>query len=164
MKTQRAVRSYPDEAPDPDKHQPIFFTTREEKAQIELLRLLAHEDITIRKYVTKAVSEINFTHPLLKQLSGHLINAKLKVDTAAIIEYFSDKSERDSISKILFEVNQDISPEQIVTDCLKILKSKPLKERIQTLRAEIREKESKGQHPEVELNEVIKLQQELNEL
>ena len=164
MKTQRAVRSYPDEAPDPDKHQPIFFTTREEKAQIELLRLLAHEDITIRKYVTKAVSEINFTHPLLKQLSGHLINAKLKVDTAAIIEYFSDKSERDSISKILFEVNQDISPEQIVTDCLKILKSKPLKERIQTLRAEIREKETKGQDPEVELNEVIKLQQELNEL
>ena len=164
MKTQRAVRSYPDEAPDPDKHQPIFFTTREEKAQIELLRLLAHEDITIRKYVTKAVSDINFTHPLLKQLSGHLINAKLKVDTAAIIEYFSDKSERDSISKILFEVNQDIPPEQIVMDCLRILKSKPLKERIQILRAEIREKESKGQDPEVELNEVIKLQQELNEL
>ena len=69
-----------------------------------------------------------------------------------------------TLSKILFEVNQDIPPEQIVTDCLRILKSKPLKERIQTLRAEIREKETKGQDPEVELNEVIKLQQELNEL
>ena len=164
MKTQRSVPSYPIETPNSEISQPISFTTREDKAQIELLRLLIHKDFNIRKYVMDVVSEIEFTHPLLKQLLGYLIITKLKVDTAAIIEYFSDKSERDSISKILFEATQDIPPEQIVSDCVKILKSKPLKERIRELRMEIREKESNGHHPETELNEVIKLQQELNEL
>jgi len=164
MKTQRSTPSYPVETPNTEISEPISFTTREDKAQIELLQLLIHKDINVRKYVMDVVSEIEITHPLLKQLSEHLINTKLKVDTAAIIEYFSDKSERDSISKILFETKQDIPPEQIVADCLKILKSKPIKERIRELRMEIREKESEGHHPETELKEVIKLQQELNEL
>ena len=164
MKTQRLAPSYPVETSNAEISEPISFTTREDKAQIELLQLLIHKDINVRKYVMDVVSEIEITHPLLKQLSEHLINTKLKVDTAAIIEYFSDKSERDSISKILFETKQDIPPEQIVADCLKILKSKPIKERIRELRMEIREKESEGHHPETELKEVIKLQQELNEL
>tara|TARA_Y100000588_G_scaffold114113_1_gene125251 strand:+ start:5059 stop:6810 length:1752 start_codon:yes stop_codon:yes gene_type:complete len=164
MKTQHLAPSYPVETSNAEISEPIFFTTREDKAQIELLQLLIHKDIKVRKYVMDVVSEIEITHPLLKQLSEHLINTKLKVDTAAIIEYFSDKSERDSISKILFETKQDIPPEQIVADCLKILKSKPIKERIRELRMEIREKESEGHHPETELKEVIKLQQELNEL
>jgi len=164
MKTQRSVSSYPIETPNSEISKPISFTTREDKAQIELLRLLIHKDINVRKSIMDVVSEIEITHPLLKQLLEHLINTKLKVDTAAIIEYFSDKSERDSISKILFETKQDIPPEQIVADCLKILKSKPIKERIRELRMEIREKESKGRHPEAELKEVINLQQELNEL
>jgi len=164
MKTQRIIPTYQNSENDSSVDKTIFFSTQEEKAQIELLRLLMDEDIDIRKYVMDAISEIDFTHPLLKQLSVYLINNKLKVDTAAIIEYFSDKNERDSISKILFEANQEIPPEQIVIDCVKILKSKPLKEKIRQLRAEIRDKESKGNNPKIELDEVIKLQHKLNEL
>ena len=68
------------------------------------------------------------------------------------------------VSKILFESQQNIDPEQIVKDCLFTLKSIPIKEKIRSLRAEIRVKESKGHDSEHELNEVIKLQNELNEI
>ena len=40
----------------------------------------------------------------------------------------------------------------------------PLKEKIQSLRAQIREKESKGADPQDELDEVIQLRQELNDI
>jgi hypothetical protein len=88
----------------------------------------------------------------------------LSVESSAIIEYFQDRHERDSVAKILFTEVQNIPPEEIVIDCLKILKSKPLKEKIQTLRIQIREKETNGENPEMELDEVIKLRQELNDV
>ena len=164
MKTQLVVQSFQNETHDSKKNKSISFTTREEKAQIELLRLLISKNGDSRKNFMDTISDVEFTHPLLKKLLGYLINNKLKVDTAAIIEYFTDKYERDSIAKILFETNGEISSEQIVTDCLKILKSKPIKEKIGKVRAEIRDKELKGHDTQKELNEVLKLQKELNEL
>ena len=86
------------------------------------------------------------------------------MESSAIIEYFQDRKERDSVAKILFADTQEIPTEQIVFDCLKILKSIPLKEKIQSLRAQIREKESKGADPQDELDEVIQLRQELNDI
>ena len=47
---------------------------------------------------------------------------------------------------------------------MKILKSIPLKDRIQSLRIIIRDKEAKGEDHQEELNEVIILRQELNEI
>ena len=47
---------------------------------------------------------------------------------------------------------------------VKILKSEPLKEKIYSLRAQIREKESKGENILEELSAITKLREELNGL
>ena len=140
------------------------FNSIQEKAQIEILQLMASNDTKIRNFGIKASMDIDFKHPLLKKLANHIKNSNSNITTAEIIEYFSEKNERDLVSKILFESQQNIDPEQIVKDCLFTLKSIPIKEKIRSLRAEIRVKESKGHDSEHELNEVIKLQNELNEI
>ena len=88
----------------------------------------------------------------------------MTVETSGIIEYFQDKNERDSVTEILFSETKNFPPEEIVLDCLKLLKSRPLKEKIQSLRVQIREKELNGENTQEELEEVVKLRQELNAL
>ena len=105
-----------------------------------------------------------FKTPLLKRLAGYLLDQNLAVESSAIIEYFQDKHERDSVAKILFAENQNIPPEEIVSDCLKILKSEPLKEKIQSLRIQIREKELKGEDSMEELNAITRLREALNDI
>ena len=163
MKSQRVNPvQYPDQTDQGDEIPK--FTSTADRAQIELLQLLALEEQSTRQYVQENVSLALFTTPLIKKVAGFLLDEKLSVESSAIIEYFQDKHERDSVAQILFAETQNIPPEQIVSDCLKILKSMPLKERIQSLRIQIREKESNGDDPQKELDEVIKLQQELNDI
>ena len=50
----------------------------------------------------------------------------------------------------------DIPPEEIVSDCLKILISAPIKEKIKSIRVSIREKESNGDYPIAEISEIEK--------
>ena len=163
MKSQRVNPvQYPDQTDQGDEIPK--FTSIADRAQIELLQLLALEEQSTRQYVQENISLALFTTPLLKKVAGFLLDEKLSVESSAIIEYFQDKHERDSVAQILFAETQNIPPEQIVSDCLKILKSMPLKERIQSLRIQIREKESNRDDPQKELDEVIKLQQELNDI
>ena len=163
MKSQRVNPvQYPDQTDQGDEIPK--FTSTADRAQIELLQLLALEEQSTRQYVQENVSLALFTTPLLKKVAGFLLDEKLSVESSVIIEYFQDKHERDSVAQILFADPKNIPPEQIVSDCKKILKSMPLKERIQSLRIQIREKESNGDDPQKELDEVIKLQQELNDI
>ena len=140
------------------------FNSKLEKAQVELLQLLSNEDNKIRTYVIDHISIELFTNPLLKRLAEVLLDRNLDVESSAIIEYFQDKNERDSVAQILFTKDQSDSFEEIVSDCLKILKSIPLKEKIYALRNEIREKESRGEDTINELSAITKLREELNGL
>lgn len=142
----------------------FLFTSKVDKAQVELLQLLANKNLEIRKYANSKVSLEYFTTPLLKKLAGLLLDAKLSIESAEIIEYFQDKDERDSVVKILFNEDQNISSEEIVYDCMKILKSEPIKEEIQSLRVQMRDKESKGEDPIKELAKITVLRKKLNEI
>ena len=141
-----------------------LFTNQIDKAQIELLQLLVHEDQSVRQYVKEKVQQDLFITPFLKKIAGYLLSDKMTVETSGIIEYFQDKNERDSVTEILFSETKNFPPEEIVLDCLKLLKSRPLKEKIQSLRVQIREKELNGENTQEELEEVVKLRQELNAL
>ena len=164
IRTQRVSPVYEGRTEDNYDAKKVFFTSIGDRAQIELLQLLVNPDKDIRKSIREKVTIDLFTEPLLQRIAKIILDEKLHVETAEIIEYFQDKKERDSVAEILFTEVQNIPPEQIVTDCLKILKSIPLKDRIQSLRIIIRDKEAKGEDPEDELNEVIRLRQELNEI
>ena len=163
MKSQRVNPVYnadPELPPSPE----VLFSSQVDKAQIELLQLLVQDNDSVRKYVMEHISLELFKTPLLKRLAGYLLDQNLAVESSAIIEYFQDKHERDSIAQILFSENQNISPEEIVSDCLKILKSEPLKEKIQSLRIQIREKELKGEDSMEELNAITRLREALNDI
>ena len=147
-----------------DLDERITFNNQVEKAQIELLKLLANNNNEIRQYVLEHVTIGLFKAPLLKKLADILFDKNLNVESSAIIEYFQDKNERDSVAQILFAEDENISFEEIVSDCLKILKSEPLKEKIYSLRGQIREKESKGENILEELSAITKLREELNGL
>ena len=164
IRTQRVSPVYEGRTEDNYDAKKVTFTSIGDRAQIELLQLLVNPDKDIRKSIREKVTIDLFTEPLLQRIAKIILDEKLHVETAEIIEYFQDKKERDSVAEILFTEVQNIPPEQIVTDCLKILKSIPLKDRIQSLRIIIRDKEAKGEDPEDELNEVIRLRQELNEI
>ena len=142
----------------------IVFTSQVEKAQIELLQLLINDDIDLRKNVLEQLNLDLFTTPLLNRFAKILFDENLEVESSTIIEYFQDKNERDSITQILFTKDQNSLSEEIVSDCIKILKSEPIKDEISALRLKIREKESMGEDPTEELNAITKLRLELNEL
>mgnify|MGYP001169367350 FL=1 len=103
-----------------------------------------------------------FKTPILNKLAQIILENNLEVEISSLTEYFQDKDERSYITKILFNKDKNSSYEEIVSDCLKILKSEPIKEKISSLRVIIREKELNGHDPTEELNKINKLQLELN--
>ena len=142
----------------------IVFSSQVEKAQVEILQLLIGNDMDLKRRIIEQVDLELFTNPLLNQLAKILFDENLDVESSSIIEYFQDKNERDSITQILFTKDQNSLSEEIVSDCIKILKSEPIKNEISALRLKIREKESMGEDPTEELNAITKLRLELNEL
>ena len=153
--------NYEDEINNEEK---FTFSSKIDKAQVELIQLLISNDHAIKRHIVDRVNLDLFSNPLLKKLAKILIDENLDVESSSIIEYFQDKNERDSIAQILFTKDQESSSEEIVYDCIKILKSEPIKEKISELRIEIREKESKGESPVEELGTITKLRRQLDDL
>ena len=163
MNTQKIRTTYQTNKGEPIEELTLF-TTRIEKAQVELIRLLLNDDIKVRDYAKSHIPFNVFTNKLLKKLAGYLFNENSAVKSSSLIEYFSDSSDRNSIAQILFESEKNILTEEIVTDCLKILKSEPIRLEIKDVRIQVREKESKGQDSSQELNKLADLQKALNEI
>ena len=142
----------------------LIFSSIEERAQVELIRIMAHSNQNNLENLKKNISMDYFTHPLLNKIVKYILKNKMDVESAKIISYFSDTNDHNSVAQVLFIDNEINEPEQIVTDCIKILKSRPIKDKIKTLRVRIREKENTGQNSDAEIDEVTKLQNELNVL
>ena len=116
----------------------------------------------IKDNVERSIPEELITVPILKKIYKIIKNQNLSVESSSIIEYFKDKNERELITKMLFETVNETYFEEIVFDCLKILKSEPIKQQISEIRIKIREKESKGQDSIKELRALAELRKELN--
>ncbi len=163
VKTQRIIESRNVEKNSNGK-QEIIFTSKLELAQFELVKLMLSSNNQIKEYVKENISGELITTPILKKIYEIIKDQNLSVESSSIIEYFKDKNERNFITKMLFETVNETATEEIVFDCLKILKSEPIKEQIKKIRIKIREKESEGQDPMKELNVLAELREELNEL
>ena len=106
----------------------------------------------------------HFPTPFLKKVASFLLDENSELDFSSVVEKFDDNDERDSITKILFTEMTEIPPEEIVSDCLKILISAPIKEKINSIRSVIRAKEMDGNYPIVEISELEKYRKKLNDL
>ena len=163
VKTQRIIDSRTLEENFNGKNT-INFTSKIEKAQFELIKLMLNSNEQTREYIKEAISEDLLTVPFLKKIYGIIKDTNLPIESSSIIEYFKDKNEREFITKMLFETVSETSIEEIVFDCLKILKSEPIKQQISDIRVKIREKESKGENSFEELTSLAELRKKLNDL
>ena len=101
-----------------------------------------------------------FSHELLSKIMSKILTDE-SIENSKIIDYFSEKSERDFISGLLMEEKEIQNPDQIVKDCLSTIQSAPLKNRIDDLRFTIKQKEKNGADTSKELKEVMELQKKL---
>ena len=163
VKTQRIIDSRTLEENFNGKNT-INFTSKIEKAQFELIKLMLNSNEETKEYIKRAISEDLLTVPFLKKIYEIIKDTNLPIESSSIIEYFKDKNEREFITKMLFETVSETSIEEIVFDCLKILKSEPIKQQISDIRVKIREKESKGENSFEELTSLAELRKKLNDL
>ena len=163
IKTQRMVENRNMEEGSTEK-QIISFTSKIEKAQFELIKLMLNSNDHTKKHIKEAISEDILTVPLFKKIYRIIKDQNLPIEPSSIIEYFKDKNEREFITKMLFKTSSETSIEEIVFDCLKILKSEPIKQQIIDIRVKIREKESKGEDSIKELTSLSELRKKLNDL
>ena len=163
VKTQRVVDSRILEENFNEKNA-IKFISKIEKAQFELIKLMLNSNVQTKEHIKESISEDLFTVPFLKKIYEIIKDANLPIESSSIIEYFKDKNEREFIIKMFFETVTETSIEEIVFDCLKILKSEPIKQQISDIRVKIREKESKGESSFKELTSLAELRKKLNDL
>ena len=130
------------------------------RAELELIKVLIQSDFEKRKKLINDLDIDLFSHELLSKIMSKILTDE-SIENSKIIDYFSEKSERDFISGLLMEEKEIQNPDQIVKDCLSTIQSAPLKTRIDDLRFMIQQKEKNGADTSKELKEVMELQKKL---
>ena len=142
------------------KNSVFNFKTKLHRAELELIKVLIHSDFDKRKKLINDLGIDLFSHKLLSKIMSK-IRTDESIENSKIIDYFSEKGERDFISGLLMEEKEIQNPDQIVKDCLSTIQSAPLKTRIDDLRFVIQQKEKSGADTSKELKEVMELQKKL---
>ncbi len=136
------------------------FKSKLHRAELELVKVLIHLDFEKRKKLINDIGSDIFSHELLTKIMSKIFIDE-SIENSKLIDYFSEKSERDFISGLLMEEKEIQNPNQIVKDCVFTIKAAPIKTRIDDLRFTIQEKEKDGRETSKELKEVMTLQKEL---
>ena len=142
------------------KNSVFNFKTKLHRAELELIKILIHSDFDKRKKLINDLGIDLFSHKLLSKIMSKILTDE-SIENSKIIDYFSEKSERDFISGLLMEEKEIQNPDQIVKDCLSTIQSAPLKIKINDLRFVIQQKEKNGADTSKELKEVMELQKKL---
>ena len=153
-------RSYKKSETTVVKNSVFNFKTKLHRAELELIKILIHSDFDKRKKLINDLGIDLFSHKLLSKIMSKILTDE-SIENSKIIDYFSEKSERDFISGLLMEEKEIQNPDQIVKDCLSTIQSAPLKTRIDDLRFTIQQKEKNGADTSKELKEVMELQKKL---
>ena len=142
------------------KNSVFNFKTKLHRAELELIKILINSNFDKRKKLINNLGLDLFSHELLSKIMSKILTDE-SIENSKIIDYFSEKSERDFISGLLMEEKEIQNPDQIVKDCLSTIQSAPLKTRIDDLRFAIQQKEKNGADTSKELKEVMELQKKL---
>ena len=153
-------RSYKKSETTVVKNSVFNFKTKLHRAELELIKILLNSSFDKRKKLISNLGIDLFSHELLSKIMSKILTDE-SIENSKIIDYFSEKSERDFISGLLMEEKEIQNPDQIVKDCLSTIQSAPLKTRIDDLRFTIQQKEKNGADTSKELKEVMELQKKL---
>jgi len=146
--------------------EPLEFSSKLERAQVEIIRALAGRQPEALEFAQAHLDLNIFTEPLLKQLAQSLLEGKDEISLGAVIDLFTTKQEREAVTKILFSelVSADVDPEILLRECLFTIRRHPIGEKVKQLRIKIRDLEAAGKDTTELILEVARLQQELKEL
>ena len=153
-------RSYKKSETTVVKNSVFNFKTKLHRAELELIKILLNSSFDKRKKLISNLGIDLFSHELLSKIMSKILTDE-SIENSKIIDYFSEKGERDFISGLLMEEKEIQNPDQIVKDCLSTIQSAPLKTRIDDLRFTIQQKEKNGADTSKELKEVMELQKKL---
>jgi len=142
----------------------IRLTSKVQKAQVILVKILAGEDLDARQIVRKKVHLELFLEPVLKKLAKLVISIYDEIDYPAIVDQFDSDVERKLVTNIFMDGIDGSNLTSLVQDCIHTLKAHPIKENIREMRIRIRELEEAGEDPTEAIIEVAKLQEELKSI
>ena len=142
----------------------IPLTSKVQKAQVILVKILAGEDLDARQIVRELVHLELFLEPVLKKLAKLIIPIYDEIDYPAIVGQFDSDAERKLVTNILMGGIDESNLTSLVQDCIRTLKAHPIKENIREMRIRIRELEEAGEDPTEAIIEVAKLQEELKSI
>ena len=142
------------------KNSVFDFNTKLHRAELELIKIIIYLNNEKREKLINDMGTDLFSHELLTKIMSKILTDK-SIENSKLIDYFSEKSERDFISGLLMEEKEIQNPDQIIKDCLSTIKSMPIKTRIDDLRFTIQQIEKDGGDTSKELKEVMELQKKL---
>ena len=142
------------------KNSVFDFNTKLHRAELELIKTIIYLNNEKREKLINDMGIDLFSHELLTKIMSKILTDK-SIENSKLIDYFSEKSERDFISGLLMEEKEIQNPDQIIKDCLSTIKSMPIKTRIDDLRFTIQQIEKDGGDTSKELKEVMELQKKL---
>ena len=138
----------------------ISFNSNTDIAELEILSVLINSNIENRKEIINQLSIDLFNNTFIRKIIKTIISNNI-LNISELMDSLTDKKERTLLSKLLIdEKNKEIT-EQIVIDCIRTLKSVPIKREIKNLRAIIKQKELEGHDSIKELKEIVFLQNKL---
>jgi len=141
-----------------------LFSSQGEKAQLELVKLLAGEDLTVRQKIRDTVILDYFTSPVLKKLAEFFFSQYEVVDYGAVLQNFETKDEQETVAGILLDLSVPEEVDRTIDDCINSLKAGPFRKKIESARMKLREKERSGKDVSDLLMEISELRKELNSL
>ncbi len=137
-------------------------SSQTQKAQMELVKIMASANVTTRQQVRDSVELELFSEPILYRLAEILMPLYEEIDHVAVVDQFEDKNERELVTKIFMDELFETDLEIAISDYVKVLRLTPVKEQIKELRLEIRELERQGEDPTEKVLDLTRLQKELN--
>ena len=138
----------------------ISFNSNTDIAELEILSVLINSNVENRKEIINQLSIDLFNNTFIRKIIKTIISNNI-LNISELMDSLTDKKERTLLSKLLIdEKNKEIT-EQIVIDCIRTLKSVPIKREIKNLRAIIKQKELEGHDSIKELKEIVFLQNKL---
>ena len=138
----------------------ISFNSNTDIAELEILSVLINSNIENRKEIINQLSIDLFNNTFIRNIIKIIFSNNIS-NISELMDSLTDKKERTLLSKLLIdEKNKEIT-EQIVIDCIRTLKSVPIKREIKNLRAIIKQKDIEGHDSIKELKEIVYLQNKL---
>lgn len=143
---------------EPKQTATTFFTSVVQKAQVEIISALLTSYHDVKELVQKNIDFLS--EPLLNK-TALLILEHGSGSAAIILDDFKDKNEREIIARILMNEHNIDDSKTVVQECLRTLKTQPVREKIQQARLKIQELEAAGKDSGELILEVIQLQEQL---